>query len=907
MHLTKLTLLTITLCVTNLVFSQSPAAYEKAAKKANEYADYFSAMKYYEKILTNDSLKQTALLGYAESAVSFNALEQAEAAFTKIVTQSNGNADANVVLRLAGVKYNLGKYEEAMTLYQSIADKGTAVDSTVLETANAGVRNCNWATDVMDDSDLDLKVVNMGEGINTPYSEFAPLLFHDTLYFSSYRFPFENDKHNPQRFLVKVLTNEQNGPAKETTTLNINDNDLHTAHTAINERGTVMIYTLCRYINYADMNCDLYMRRRMADGSWDMPMKLPEPVNRLGYTTTEPNIGTDKVNNKELLFFASNRPGGKGQRDLYVSEISSEGVFSDPVNLDALNTVGEDVTPFYHSGTSTLYFSTDGRKSLGGMDIYKSQLTAAGWDTPEHLPHPLNTNRNDVYFVMTSDGSQAYLASNRNGAQYISEEACCYDIFTAEMQKPEMVAVTFQKQSLDSLNGTVLRLIEVSGSNEEYKIAVAGNHYKFPLQKDKQYLLIAEKTDYSRDTVTFSTASDTWKGLMVQHLFLQPEKINLVAYAFEEGTKLPLVGTECVFVDLGYILPNGKMATERVGNFPRGPQLNAVANDFKFALDFNHKYKVLIQKNGYTVDSTEVTTQGLTTTQTLYRNLYLHKGGLNLEAYAFNKLTGEGLSGTTIRFTELTGSRLESSTNEASNKYGYWLDHSKYYKVVISKPGFFPDSVNVSTMGYNSIDVKTLIEKLYLVPEKLDEFLPLRLYFDNDEPNKRTLSRTTNKTYEQTFNAYYPRKQEFVGRYLAKTEGANQTMDQSKIESFFENDLNSGYKKLMAFSQVLQHRLNLNQKITIKVKGFASPRAEFNYNLRLGSRRIQSLKNHFNTYNNGVFVKYLRSGALKIMEEPIGEQPVPVSDDIKDERNSVFSVEASLERRVEIIEVEIRN
>ncbi|MFQ5447653.1 MAG: hypothetical protein ACE5FF_12040 [Saprospiraceae bacterium] len=100
-------------------------------------------------------------------------------------------------------------------------------------------------------------------------------------------------------------------------------------------------------------------------------------------------------------------------------------------------------------------------------------------------------------------------------------------------------------------------------------------------------------------------------------------------------------------------------------------------------------------------------------------------------------------------------------------------------------------------------------------------------------------------------------------------------------------------------------RLEKGERVEIVIKGYTSPRAKSEYNDRLAQRRISSLRNHFDTYDSGVFQPFLKNGNLVISEAPFGETKAStdVSDDLSDERNSIYSVAAAKERRVEIVEV----
>ena len=95
----------------------------------------------------------------------------------------------------------------------------------------------------------------------------------------------------------------------------------------------------------------------------------------------------------------------------------------------------------------------------------------------------------------------------------------------------------------------------------------------------------------------------------------------------------------------------------------------------------------------------------------------------------------------------------------------------------------------------------------------------------------------------------------------------------------------------------------------IFVTGYTSPRAQSDYNVNLGKRRVSSVRNHFASYANGILLSYLNSGKLLITERSYGETTAAagVSDDLEDVRNSIYAIGAAKERRVEIVEVKIGN
>ncbi|MGI8893106.1 MAG: hypothetical protein ACR2GN_06565 [Bacteroidia bacterium] len=210
------------------------------------------------------------------------------------------------------------------------------------------------------------------------------------------------------------------------------------------------------------------------------------------------------------------------------------------------------------------------------------------------------------------------------------------------------------------------------------------------------------------------------------------------------------------------------------------------------------------------------------------------------------------------------------------------------------------------------------IDSLNLNPETkagleyLKSFLPLELYFHNDEPDPRTLNIKTKKNYEETFTNYIKLKEVYRERYSENQEGNEALKADATIIRFFEEEVEEGMNKLNEFSDMLLQRLDAGDAFSLKLKAFTSPLASNEYNNNLAHRRISSLMNYFHDYREGAFQKYLsrssdKSPQLILIEEPLGETTAPtnVSDELTDKRKSVYSPEAAAERRIEIIAVNV--
>jgi uncharacterized protein YegP (UPF0339 family) len=190
-------------------------------------------------------------------------------------------------------------------------------------------------------------------------------------------------------------------------------------------------------------------------------------------------------------------------------------------------------------------------------------------------------------------------------------------------------------------------------------------------------------------------------------------------------------------------------------------------------------------------------------------------------------------------------------------------------------------------------------------PATIENFQPIALYFNNDQPNPRTQTPTTTLTYGETFSDYYKQKGIFEREYSSGTTDSPNA--RQEINSFFDGRVKKGYDDLLTLSDKLLEKLQAGSKVEITVTGFASPLATGDYNKMLTGRRVSSIENHFRTYKNGQFKDYMDKGMLVITEQTSGEEQAnqTISDDRTDTRSSWYSPSASAERRVEITNVTI--
>ncbi len=219
-----------------------------------------------------------------------------------------------------------------------------------------------------------------------------------------------------------------------------------------------LYFTICKDEKGAAGNCDIYYSD-LVDGVWTKPEKVPG-INDPVYWDSQPTLASDG----KTLYFASDRKGGYGGVDLYVTvkdEVTNQ--WSKPENLGkTINTNGDEKSPFIHSDFQTLYFSSNGLPGVGGFDIFFSRKNEKGaWSEPKNIGVPINTNSDDLGFFVSTDGHLGYFASNVH-SQMKNKSIGGYDIYAFDLYKearPDEVA--FIKGKVEDLGNAPAKKFDV--------------------------------------------------------------------------------------------------------------------------------------------------------------------------------------------------------------------------------------------------------------------------------------------------------------------------------------------------------------------------------------------------------------------------------------------------------------
>ena len=200
----------------------------------------------------------------------------------------------------------------------------------------------------------------------------------------------------------------------------------------ISADGSLIVFVRCSdRTGYG--GCDLYFSEKEGD-SWTKPENMGQPINTRGWES-QPSLSADG----NTLYYASDRKGSLGGRDIWRSTRNENGEWSNPKNLGAtINTPSDDESPFFHPDGKTLYFMSKGHEGMGGYDLFLTRRkTGKSWGKPENLGYPINTKGNEGALFITLDGATTYFT--RDNLPEEEEEKITSrrqpDIFTFEMPK----------------------------------------------------------------------------------------------------------------------------------------------------------------------------------------------------------------------------------------------------------------------------------------------------------------------------------------------------------------------------------------------------------------------------------------------------------------------------------------
>ncbi len=452
--------------------------------------DYTNALNIYKRLYLTDSTNAELNynIGYCIFQLRKNRLE-ALPYFKSSYKHGNTESSYNI----AQCMHLNEKFDEAIRyylIYKNSTNKKLISNSEIDRQIDISLRAALFTK-----NPVDVKIENIGNQINSEFPEYVPLINGkgDELIFTSRRKGSTGGLLDPynQYFEDIYISRKKNN--KWTTPIVLGESINTASHDAcvgLSSNGKLL---LIYRTNSGQTGGDLYWSVKDSN-AWSSPIIFGPEINS---EYQEPSATI--TNNGIVMYFSSNRPGGYGGKDIYRIVKFGNGDWSLPLNLGpTINTIYDDDAPFIHSDNKTLYFSSKGHNTIGGFDIFRSQLDESGqWSIPVNLGYPINTVDDDIYFSLACDNKTGYYSSDRLSGFGMQD---IYILHLPDM-KPNVLLVkgTVTNKKTEVINCKIrMTLIDEFSHTVQgiYKPNELTGKYIMIVSPDRKYKLIVEAENH---------------------------------------------------------------------------------------------------------------------------------------------------------------------------------------------------------------------------------------------------------------------------------------------------------------------------------------------------------------------------------------------------------------------------
>jgi tetratricopeptide (TPR) repeat protein len=515
----------------------------------NEY--YFHANKLVDKLLekNNTSSNYNYRKGFLLTKIN-NQFSEAIPYFEKakehvslnfdVFSANEKNAPIELYYYLATCyhkKFELEKAKEFYSKFISLAkDK-----SELKELSKLKLMQCEYAP-TLNEMNTSIKIKNMGNTINSEFPEYTPVISLDgtSLYFTARKKWKKNEQTTDpstnlpfEDIYVSYMNIDSIWSKPEKLSFCLPNRNEASVSISSDERQLYL---------YQDTtgNGDIY--------STEINSKRKNKIDFVaikGLNTEFWETHCYFSQDKNLLFFSSDRPGGFGGRDLYFMRKNSPNDWTKPENMGPnINSKYDEDAPFLSADNKTLYYASNGPKSMGGFDVLTSENENGNWSVSKNMGTPINSTNDEIYYNSTYDGSRGFFTSDRpNGFG----EKDIYEIINTSIPSKKTILFEGHITTTDNSslpNDLFLELDfkcegcdEVDKNQKIYPRLRDGLIF-FGLKPDKTYEMTYTKDDGSSDlfgeSITTSSSNDNEK--IVRNFIYDPKTktIRLIKDSIKE-------------------------------------------------------------------------------------------------------------------------------------------------------------------------------------------------------------------------------------------------------------------------------------------------------------------------------------------------------------------------------------
>lgn len=359
-----------------------------------------------------------------------------------------------------------------------------------------------------------------------------------------------------------------------TKPISISDNintDLNEGAATISGDGKTLVFSSCGKKD-SKGSCDLYISYRNGE-EWSVPENMGDKVNS-GAWESNPSITADG----KTIYFSSERAGGQGKKDIWVTNRLSGNLWSAPENLGPkINTKENEATPFIHADKQHLYFASDGYWGMGGYDIFYSIKDDVFWSDPINVGYPINTPDNEGAFYVTPDYEKGYYEKYVSDYEMSHSEIFEFDIpsvlkskyktvyakgnvFDFDTKKPLSAKI----ELIDLKSGLVIQSVKSDSINGNYLVVLTeGKEYALHV-KSPNYLFYSDNFDFTTGNFDplkldiYLRQLSSKQSITLKNIFFETDKFSLQEKSFLELDKLAevLKASSSVKVEIGGFTDN---------------------------------------------------------------------------------------------------------------------------------------------------------------------------------------------------------------------------------------------------------------------------------------------------------------------------------------------------------------
>jgi OOP family OmpA-OmpF porin len=405
-----------------------------------------------------------------------------------------------------------GNYDEALKQLQqfTVAYK---TDDRYKALAQHEIDDCNYAIQQLKNPQS--TTVSPFTTINGSGGDYALVINNNAYWFTSSR-SLENN-----RYLNKIYTS----PLKSASSpIAIDFKKVDKAITfeygtpSLDASGKKMYLT--RWYKTANKTVTEICYSKLINGKWQQPEELNPNVNVDNFNARQPFVTTDG----QRLFFTSNKPGGQGGDDIWVSDLNTDGQAMNAMNLGAtINSTYDEQSPFYDAVHKKLVYSSNGFVGMGGFDLFESDGDTGTWAKPINMGYPVNSSKDDLYYIADPENNDRFYFSSGRASE------CCLSIFTGQIKSQYLAGKIIDCKTQQGLSGAKVILKDSVTKQLIGQVNTdATGKYMVKLNSKNPYRLELSKESYfTRSVYSQNNAVQRADTLFNPDLCIDPFKINV--------------------------------------------------------------------------------------------------------------------------------------------------------------------------------------------------------------------------------------------------------------------------------------------------------------------------------------------------------------------------------------------